>query len=118
VSEALRALLNNAHDLVEDINTCLRDTPTASGLRIRLRWQLDQPSTAQKDAMDLLRKTPELLGPDERERLRRFLAGAITEDRAANPGAGYEAVLASVRLPGLALLWCRSWCYRPGGASS
>jgi uncharacterized protein (TIGR02680 family) len=96
VSEALRDLLNNAHDLVEDINTCLRDTPTASGLRVRLRWQLDQASTAQQDAMDLLRKTPELLGPDERERLRRFFAGAIAQERAANPGAGYEAVLARV----------------------
>ena len=96
VSEALRDLLNNAHELVEDINACLRDTPTASGLRVRLRWQLDQTSTAQQDAMELLRKTPELLGPDERERLRRFFAGAIAEERAANPGAGYEAVLSRV----------------------
>ena len=96
VSEALRDLLNNADELVEDINACLRDTPTASGLRVRLRWQLDQTSTAQQDAMELLRKTPELLGPDERERLRRFFAGAIAEERAANPGAGYEAVLSRV----------------------
>ena len=96
VSETLRDLLNNAHELVEDINACLRDTPTASGLRVRLRWQLDQASTTQQDAMDLLRKTPELLGPDERERLRRFFAGAIAEERAANPGAGYEAVLTKV----------------------
>jgi len=96
VSEALRDLLNNAHELVEDINACLRDTPTASGLRVRLRWQLDQASTGQQEAMELLRKTPELLGPDERERLRRFFAGAIAEERAADPGAGYEAVLTRV----------------------
>lgn len=96
VSEALRDLVNNAHELVDDINACLRDTPTASGLRVRLRWQLDQASPAQEDAMDLLRKTPELLGPDERERLRRFFAGAIAEERATSPGAGYEAVLTRV----------------------
>jgi uncharacterized protein (TIGR02680 family) len=96
VSEALRDLLNSAHELVEDINACLRDTPTASGLRVRLRWQLDQASTAQQEAMELLRKTPELLGPDERERLRRFFAGAIAEERAVDPGAGYEAVLTRV----------------------
>ncbi len=96
VSETLRDLLNNAHELVVDINACLRGTPTASGLRVRLRWQLDQGSTAQQDAMDLLRKSPELLGPDDRERLRRFFAGAIAEERAANPGAGYEAVLTRV----------------------
>jgi len=96
VSETLRDLLNSAHELVDDINTCLRETPTASGLRVRLRWQLDQASTAQQDALELLRRSPELLGPDDRERLRRFFAGAIADERAANPGAGYEAVLTRV----------------------
>lgn len=96
VSEALRELLNQATEFVAEINACLRDTPTASGIRIELRWSPASDERAHRDAIALLHRSPELLGPDERERLRAFFARAIQSARADFPGLGYEAVLTQV----------------------
>ncbi len=96
VSEALRELLNQAREFVERVNECLSDTPTASGMRIELRWEPTSDDRAQRHAITLLLRSPELLGPDERERLREFFAGAIQTARAVDPGLGYQAVLEQV----------------------
>ena len=96
VSEALRQLLNDADELVGRINRSLADRPTASGKRVQLRWELEAADPAVHAAVGLLRKTPELLGPDEREQLRRFFSGAINQRRAEDPAAGYAETLRHV----------------------
>jgi uncharacterized protein (TIGR02680 family) len=96
VSEALRELLNDAHDLVKQINQALADRPTASGKSVQLRWELSSPDPAIRDALGLLRKTPELLGPAEREQLRRFFSTAIEQRRAEDATSGYAEILRHV----------------------
>jgi uncharacterized protein (TIGR02680 family) len=93
VSEGLRRLLNDANELVECINRSLAQRPTASGKTVRLRWEADSTDPAVRTALGLLRKTPELLGPDEREQLRRFFSTAIAQRRAEDAAAGYAEIL-------------------------
>lgn len=96
VSEALRELLNDADELVGGINRSLADRPTASGKSVQLRWELDSSDPAVRSALGLLRKTPELLGPDEREQLRRFFSTAIAQRRAEDAASGYAEILRQV----------------------
>jgi hypothetical protein len=96
VSEALRELLNDANELVDRINRSLADRPTASGKSVQLRWELESADPAVRTALGLLRKTPELLGPDEREHLRRFFSTAIAQRRAEDPASGYAEILRHV----------------------
>ncbi len=96
VSEALRELLNDADELVGGINRSLADRPTASGKSVQLRWELDSSDPAVRSALALLRKTPELLGPDEREQLRRFFSTAIAQRRAEDAASGYAEILRQV----------------------
>ena len=96
VSEALRELLNDADELVSGINRSLADRPTASGKSVQLRWELDSTDPAVRSAVGLLRKTPELLGPDEREQLRRFFSTAIAQRRAEDAATGYAEILRQV----------------------
>jgi hypothetical protein len=96
VSEALRELLNDAYDLVQLMNKELAGRPTASGKTVQLRWELDSADPAVRDALGLLRKTPELLGPAEREQLRRFFSTAIAQRRAEDAASGYAEILRHV----------------------
>lgn len=96
VAEELRGLLNDADEFVSEVNACLDGTPTASGLRIQLRWEAVDGAPATVAALRLLRRSPDLLGPEERDELRRFFADAIARVRAENPGQGYAEVLAQV----------------------
>lgn len=96
VSEALRELLNDADELVDRINRSLADRPTASGKTVQLRWELDTTDPAVRTALGLLRRTPELLGPDEREQLRRFFSTAISQRRAEDEASGYAGILRHV----------------------
>lgn len=96
VSEALRELLNDADELVGRINRSLADRPTASGKTVQLRWELDTADPAVRAAVGLLRKTPELLGPNEREQLRRFFSTAISQRRAEDGASGYAGILRHV----------------------
>ena len=96
VSEALRELLNDAYDLVRSMNKELAGRPTASGKTVQLRWELDSADPAIRDALVLLRKTPELLGPAEREQLRRFFSTAIAQQRAEDVASGYTEILRHV----------------------
>lgn len=96
VSEGLRELLNDADELVERVNGLLADRPTASGKSIQLRWEPDGANPAVRGALGLLRRTPDLLGPDEREQLRRFFSTAIAQRRAEDPASGYAEILRHV----------------------
>ncbi|MHB8219872.1 MAG: TIGR02680 family protein [Acidimicrobiales bacterium] len=96
VSHALRELLNDADELVTNINRSLADRPTASGKSVQLRWELGAADPAVRAAIGLLRKTPELLGPDEREQLRLFFSTAIAQQRAEDSLAGYAEILRRV----------------------
>lgn len=96
VSEALRDLLNDADDLVAHINRSLAARPTASGKTVQLRWELESTDAAVKTALGLLRKTPDLLGPEERERLRRFFSTSITQRRAEDTASSYAEILRQV----------------------
>lgn len=96
VSEALRGLLNDADELVGRINRSLAARPTASGKTVQLRWEIDSADPAVRSALGLLRKTPELLGPEEREQLRRFFSTAIGQRRAEDPASGYAEILRHV----------------------
>jgi hypothetical protein len=96
VAEALRELLNTSAEFVAEINECLRETPTASGLRIELRWQPTVDDSAHRSAIGLLHRSPEMLGPGERDRLRDFFRDSIRNARANDPGLSYEAVLQQV----------------------
>jgi uncharacterized protein (TIGR02680 family) len=96
VSEALRELLNDAEELIERINRSLADRPTASGKSVQLRWEVDSADAAVRSALALLRRTPELLGPDERESLRRFFSTAIAQRRAEDAASSYAEILRQV----------------------
>jgi hypothetical protein len=65
-------------------------------MRVELKWELitDRPRT--KEAMALLRFSPEMLGPEQREQLRAFFAAGIAEARAADPGRSFADTLAEV----------------------
>jgi len=93
VAHALRDLINDADDLVARMNRSLADRPTASGKSVQLRWELESADPTVRGALSLLRKTPELLGPEEREELRRFFATAIAQRRAEDSAAGYADIL-------------------------
>lgn len=96
VSESLRELLNDAHELVHHINESLADRPTASGKSVQLRWEPDTGDAVVREALGLLRRSPELLGPEEREQLRWFFSTAIAQRRAEDAALGYEEVLRQV----------------------
>jgi uncharacterized protein (TIGR02680 family) len=96
VSESLRELLNDAHELVGRVNRALADRPTASGKTVQLRWEPETTDAELRAALALLRKSPELLGPDEREQLRRFFSRAIEQRRAEDAASGYAEVLRNV----------------------
>ena len=96
VSEALRELLNDADELVDRINRSLADRPTASGKSVQLRWELEAADPAVRSALGLLRRAPELLGPDERDQLRRFFSTAIAQRRAEDAASGYAEILRRV----------------------
>jgi uncharacterized protein (TIGR02680 family) len=96
VSEALRELLNDADDLVDRINRSLADRPTASGKSVQLRWEIETADPAVRSAIGLLRKSPELRGPDETERLRKFFSTAIAQRRAEDASPRYAEILTQV----------------------
>lgn len=96
ISEALRELLNDGDRLVAGINRSLADRPTSSGLSVQLRWDLETSDAPLRSAVALLRRTPELLGPTERDELRAYFERSIAQRRAEDSAASYAAVLSDV----------------------
>lgn len=93
VSDELRRLLNDADDLVDRVNRALSRAPTASGLRIELRWGLADDAAGMRRAVGLLRHSVDQLGSDDRTVLRGFFQDAIRDQRAEDPSSGYRAAL-------------------------
>lgn len=93
VSDELRRLLNDADDLVARVNGALAGAPTASGLRVELRWDVAVDDVATRRAVRLLRHAPDQLGSEDREALRGFFQQAIGDQRAEDPSSGYRAAL-------------------------
>lgn len=96
VAEALRQLLNDADELVGRINGLLAGRPTASGKTVHLKWEAATADPTVRKAIDLLRRTPELLGPADREELQRFFKTAIDQRRSEDIATGYAQILRSV----------------------
>ena len=84
----LRGRLRAANTLVEEMNLQLEDRPTASGMRLRLDWNVtpDTPPGTQQ-AIELMLRAGGLLTDDDRLALRRFLQRQL-EDARDNDGQG------------------------------
>lgn len=89
-------MLNDAHELVERVNRALADRPTTSGKSVQLHWEPETADANLRFALGLLRRSPELLGPAEREQLRRFFSTAIEQRRSEGPALGYAEILREV----------------------
>ena len=80
VGEELGERIREARTLIDRMNSELAKTPTASGIRIHLRWELapDIPAGANA-ATDLLLTPTAMLHETDRTRIVEFLQGRVTE---------------------------------------
>ncbi len=112
----LRSRLREANRLVGRMNAQLERCPTASGIRLRLRWAPAEDAPAGTGgAIDLLLRSGELLSEADREALRRFLEGRLDEAHAREAGGTLPERM-------LAVLDYRTWFqftveYRPSGGT-
>ncbi|MCX0274223.1 TIGR02680 family protein [Nocardia zapadnayensis] len=93
----LAARIRQANELVDAMNTRLRQVRTSSNVAVQLVWQVGKdlpPGT--KAARDLLLKDPAGLGDADRESLHRFLRDRIEEAKADGTAASWEQQLAQV----------------------
>jgi len=61
---------------------------------VELAWSVDD-EPGLRDAVRLLRRSPDMLGPDDREVLRSFLVQRIDDVRAGDPGLTFAESLAA-----------------------
>ncbi|MGH2702323.1 MAG: SbcC/MukB-like Walker B domain-containing protein, partial [Actinomycetota bacterium] len=91
----LQGRITEAKDTVRRVNTLLRAHPTASGLRVQLRWRPDVASVPGiDDALKLLLKDISLMTDDERGALVRFLQERIEVARVDDSAGSYVEHLA------------------------
>lgn len=80
VGEELGERIREARTLIDRMNAELAKTPTASGLRIHLRWELAPDIPAGADAAtDLLLTPTAMLHENDRTRIVGFLQGRVAE---------------------------------------
>lgn len=96
VSEALRELLVAADEFEQSINAQMAEAPTESGMRVELKWEINDDRRGLKGALGLLRFASDMLGAEQREQLRSFFATAIQTARAADPGQSFADTLSEV----------------------
>ncbi len=96
VGEELGERIREARGLIDRMNGELSRTPTASGLRIHLLWDLAPDIPAGADAAtDLLLTATALLHENDRARIVEFLQGRVAE--ALEQDAGFtEALVAAL----------------------
>ena len=83
--ERLRARLREASQLVRRMNEQLAAHPTASGMRLRLHWDVAESAPAgAREAIDLLLRAGHLLSDIDRGALRQFLQQRLAEARTAD----------------------------------
>lgn len=93
----LAARIRQANELVDAMNTRLRQVRTSSNVAVQLVWQVGKdlpPGT--KAARDLLLKDPAGLGDADRESLHRFLRERIEEAKADGTATSWEQQLGQV----------------------
>ena len=96
VSEALRELLVAADEFEQSINAQMAEAPTESGMRVELKWEINDDRRGLKDALGLLRFASDMLGAEQREQLRSFFATAIQTARAEDPGRSFADTLSEI----------------------
>jgi uncharacterized protein (TIGR02680 family) len=97
IAHEVAAALFDARELVDGMNTILREITTSQGIGVRLEWRtrgdLD-PATAT--ALRLLAKDPGARTAEEDASVRTAVAGLVEEARAADPDASYRDVIGGV----------------------
>ncbi|MEU8318893.1 TIGR02680 family protein [Nonomuraea sp. NPDC048881] len=89
--------IRQAAALVEGMNQRLERVRTASGVAVRLVWQVDPTqSPATRAARELLLRDPAGLSEADREALYAFFRDRVEEARADNSSAGWEDQLMKV----------------------
>jgi len=94
IGDSIRRLLLAADEFEQRINAEMSKAPTSSEMVVELAWQtVDEPGL--RDAVALLRRSPDMLGPEQRESLRSFLVQRIDDIRSADPGLNFSESLAA-----------------------
>ena len=90
LGDELRRRLQEAHELVDGMNTVLHDVRTSQGVRVRLRWRIreDTPDEA-RDVTELVARSTVALLPDERDRLHRAMSQLLELAADDAPDEGY-----------------------------
>ena len=90
--EHLAGRLRQAQALIDEMNQQLQARPTASGMRLRLKWQLaDEVPTGTEQAIALMHR--DLLAPEDRNALAAFLRQRLNEAQLGEVGAFRDNVL-------------------------
>lgn len=94
VGEELGDRIREARSLIARMNAELDRCPTASGLRIHLRWEL-APSVPEgaDEATNLLLTDTSLLHATDRERIVAFLGARVNDARELEDSAGFSDAL-------------------------
>jgi uncharacterized protein (TIGR02680 family) len=80
----LQDRLRGAHDLVDAMNQQIEGCPTASGTRVRLKWEVGADAApGTRKAIDLLLKNADLLTEADRKSLKDFLQDRLEHARTA-----------------------------------
>lgn len=90
--EHLASRLRQAQALIDEMNQQLQARPTASGMRLRLKWQLaEEVPTGTEQAIALMHR--DLLAPEDRNTLAAFLRQRLNEAQLGEVGAFRDNVL-------------------------
>ena len=87
----LHACMDDARRLVRAMSDELESHVTATGMRLRFRWKLDEDdesAEATRDAVAMLLRSPTAQGEEDRRALGRFLQGRIRRAREGQDSGG------------------------------
>jgi uncharacterized protein (TIGR02680 family) len=95
VASHLQQLISDAEAQVAQMNSELRDRPTSTGMRLRLRWEVrrDGPAGLEVARARLLRQDSELWSPEDRDAVGDFLSRQIETERAQDEHATWAELL-------------------------
>ncbi len=95
VASHLQQLISDAEAQVAQMNSELRDRPTSTGMRLRLRWEArkDGPAGLEVARARLLRQDSDLWSPADREAVGDFLSRQIETARAQDEHATWAELL-------------------------
>ena len=95
VASHLQQLISDAEAQVAQMNSELRDRPTSTGMRLRLRWEArkDGPAGLEVARARLLRQDSDLWSPADREAVGDFLSRQIETARAEDEHATWAELL-------------------------